>query len=234
MKILILNSGIGSRLKPLTNKIPKCLLKINEKSIIEYQLESFSSFGLTKFIITTGFLDSKLRNFVQKRFSNLDIKFVYNPKFEITNYIYSIWLTKRLIDEDIILIHGDLIFEAEILNKILNQQKNSVLVDSKTDLPKKDFKCLIRENRIKKIGVDIFDKDAFPLLPVYYWKEKDFLRWIDEMEKFIKEGRTNCYAEDAFNKISDEIYLFPIFFNNLLCMEIDTINDLNLARRYLK
>ena len=67
---------------------------------------------------------------------------------------------------------------------------------------------------------------------MYKFSKVDFLRWLAEMDDFTKQGKVNCYAEDAFNEISNEIVLHPLYFEEF-CMEIDTTGDLERARRWL-
>jgi len=66
-------------------------------------------------------------------------------------------------------------------------------------------------------------------LPLYTTKS-DFLCWLDEIEKFIRREDMNSYAEDAFNEISDKVMLRPLYFDEGFCMEIDTVEDLEIAR----
>ena len=68
---------------------------------------------------------------------------------------------------------------------------------------------------------------------MYKFSRADFLLWLAEIEKFIEKGLTNCYAEDAFNEISGEILLRPLFFEEF-CTEIDTISDLKKAEGWLR
>ena len=56
---------------------------------------------------------------------------------------------------------------------------------------------------------------------------------ISEMDDFISRGKVNCYAEDAFNEISDELVLYPLYFTEF-CMEIDTMADLEKAKSVLR
>ena len=111
MKAIILASGIGKRLRPLTNNMPKSLIKIKDKTILEYQLDSLLKCKIEKVIITTGPFEEKIKEFLKTKYRNLDVTYVNNPKYETTNYIYSLWLTKDFIDDDVILFHGDLLFK---------------------------------------------------------------------------------------------------------------------------
>ena len=235
MKALILNSGIARRLKPLTDNLPKCLLEINGKSILQRQIELLLSVGIKKFIITTGPLQDKIINHVKEKFPELDVLYPNNPKFESTNYIYSMWLARSEInDDDILLLHGDLVFEKSVVQKMVKQDISSAIVDRVAPLPEKDFKGQIQNGKITKIGIDVFGKDAAFLLPLYFWTKEDFLLWMNEIGNFVEKGTTSCYAENAFNEISDTISLIPLDIVNEFCMEIDTLDDLNLAKQIQK
>ena len=173
----------------------------------------------------------KIKEYVKEKYPDLEVSYVNNPKYETTNYIYSMWLTKGLIDDDIILLHGDLVFEEKLLEKLINAEcENCVLVNRKIKPPEKDFKAVIENNRVVKIGVEFSGENAFFSAPLYKFSKSDFLCWLDEIEKFIEKGEVKSYAEDAFNKISDKIVLRPLYFDDEVCMEIDTMEDLEIAR----
>jgi len=231
MKAIILASGIGKRLRPLTYDIPKPLLKIGDKTILEYQIDNLISCNIRNIIITAGPFADKIKKHVKEKYPEIEVSYVNNPKYETTNYIYSMWLTKELIDDDIILLHGDLVFDKKLLEKLINEKNiNCVLVNKKIQAPEKDFKAVIGNNRVVKIGVEFFGENAFFSAPLYKFSKSDFLCGLDEIENFIKRGDTKSYAEDAFNKISDKVILHPLYFDKELCMEIDTMEDLNIAR----
>ncbi len=235
MRALILNSGVAQRLKPLTDNLPKCLLEINGKSILQRQIELLLSVGVKKFIITTGPLQDKIINHVKEKFPELDVVYINNPKFESTNYIYSMWLARNEIDDDdILLLHGDLVFEKSVAQKIVGQKISSVIVDRAANLPAKDFKGKIQNGKIIKIGIDVFGNDTVFLLPLYFWTKEDFQLWMDRIEKFVKNNNTSCYAENAFNEISETIDLIALDIVNEFCMEIDTLEDLKLAKQIQK
>ena len=234
MIAIILASGTGSRLMPLTKDIPKSLVRVNSKTIIDIEIENILYCGINRFIITTGYKEDKLRNYVRERYPNLDVIFVENEKYDSTNYIYSMWLTKNFIDDDILLLHGDMVFDKKLLKKLLNAKSStSVLVNNKIKPPEKDFKAVIENNIVKKIGVNFFGDNAYFSAPIYKFEKARFIRWLEEIDCFIRNGNIKCYAEDAFNKISDEIRLVPTYYNDGFCMEIDDMKDLKIAKSIL-
>ncbi len=235
MKALILNSGIGKRLEPFTDENPKCFAEVNGKNLLQRQLEQLSYFGIKDIIITTGHFEGKIRTFVENNFTGLNVTYIRNPKYDSTNYIYSMWLTKHLIDDDILLLHGDMIFDKKFLRDILfSTSDNCVLVNNAMEPPQKDFKAEVINNRVKKIGVKVFGKNAFFLAPIYKFSKEGFNILLQEIDKFVNAGNVNVYAEDAFNNISDSLKLSPVYYGSELCMEIDDKEDLMIARKLFK
>ena len=235
MKAVILNSGIGKRMKPFTDKNPKCFAKVNGKTLLERQIRILLEHGIDDFVITTGPFETKIKEFIKKKFSKIKVAYVRNPIYDSTNYIYSIFLAKGILNDGIILLHGDMVFEKKLFMKLLDSRyKDCVLVNNAIELPEKDFKGRIHKGIIREIGVNVFGKNAFFLAPVYKLSKNGFKTWMDKIEEFVRKGRINEYAENAFNEISSKIKLHPLYYQKEACMEIDNFDDLKLAQTLLK
>jgi len=232
MKALILASGTGKRLRPLTDYVPKPLIKIGGKTLLDYQMESLIKHGIERVIITTGPFKEKLEEHVQSNY-RIKVWFVNNPRYESTNYIYSLWLTKNLINSDVVLLHGDLLFDDVLVEKLMGAKNNRVLVNGEIKPPEKDFKALIKNDRITKIGIEFSGPNAYFCVPMYKFSKADFLLLLDKVEDLIEHGKVNYYAEDAFNEISNRIVLRPLYFEEF-CMEIDTRHDLERAKSWFR
>lgn len=235
MKVIILNAGIGKRLQPITNKMPKCLIEISKNlTILDYQLKNVIECKLNDLIILTGAFEDKIKAYIRKNYSSLNVQYIYNPKYEKTNYIYSMYLTKDVIDDDIILFHGDLMFSNLLLKKIIKSKLSNCVLINKKLRPKKDFKAYIASDRVLKIGVNIFGPNSAFLAPLYKLTITFFKKWLNQIEKFVLANRLNVYAEDALNEILKQVILKPLYFNEKNCMEIDDFEDLNLIRNLMK
>ena len=233
MKAIILNGGKGSRMGNLVKNIPKCLVELkNKETILGSQLVILKKLGITEIIIVTGYLKEKIIKYASG-FDNV-ITYIDNPLYLETNAIYGMYLCSNLIDDDFIVMHGDMVFEEKlILDFLKSEEKNSVLVSSQKFLPKKDFKAHIKNNIVEKIGVNLFDDRCKFLLPFYKLDKKSLQIWMNKIVEFVKLGRKNIYAEEAFNEVSLKIKLKPFYFENALCMEIDNEEDLKIAREKL-
>ncbi|MBE5896308.1 MAG: phosphoenolpyruvate mutase [Lachnospiraceae bacterium] len=234
MKALILNSGLGSRMGDITSEHPKCMTQISVgETILSRQLKQLEDFGILDVVITTGKHQDALIEYVNDLGLNIHPEFVYNPLFESTNYIYSIYCARDYLDDDIVLMHGDLVFENEVLERLLQTKESKMVVSSKIELPQKDFKAVIEREKITAVGIEFF-KNALAAQPLYFLKRTDFKLWLDEIGAFCKRGERNVYAENALNSLDGKIDLKPLDIEELLCREIDDINDLNSVSKELK
>ena len=229
MKALILASGGGTRLRPLTDSLPKPLLDVGGKTVLDRQLDSLAKSGIQQAIITTGPFRERVEEHVRRNHA-LEVTFVHNPRYDTTNYIYSLWLTRELINTDILLLHGDLLLDDVLVGRLAEAADNRVLVNREVVPPAKDFKALIENGKVTRIGVDVSGATAFFCAPAYRFSQADFMLWLRTIDQFVRHGQVGCYAEDAFNQVSHEIALRPLYFHEF-CMEIDTAEDLETARR---
>lgn len=130
MKIIILAAGQGSRLRPLTDNCPKCMVEVNGRSIIERQLDTMHKCGIKDSDITiiAGYQNDVLK----EKFKDTSIHFIVNEKYENTNMVCSLMCARRLMEQedDILISYGDIIYGKDVLKKILDtQDEMSVVVD---------------------------------------------------------------------------------------------------------
>ena len=233
MRALILNSGTGSRMGDLTATHPKCMTEIGGgETILSRQLKLLADAGVREVVITTGEWDARIREACEGL--DLSFTFVRNPIPRETNYIYSMYLAREALQgDDLLLMHGDLVFENRVLEAVLESPDSCMAVSSTLPLPEKDFKAVLEnwdgtmqaDTRIRRIGIDCFDH-AVAAQPLYALKAADFAVWMDRIAAFVESGQMKCYAENALNEVSDQMHLRPMDVKDWLCSEIDTPEDL--------
>lgn len=234
MKALILNSGMGSRMGVLTKEHPKCMTDIpNGQSILSRQLGIIKESGITDVVITTGYYDDVLINYVNSLNLGLNVTFVKNPIYSETNYIYSIYCARDVLDDDIIMMHGDLVFEKEVFEQVINNSRSCMTVSTTLPLPEKDFKAVIDGEKIKKVGIEFFES-ALAAQPLYKLLKDDWKVWLEEISAFCESDNRKCYAENAFNCVSDKCNIYTLDFKDALCAEIDTPEDLEVVSKRLE
>ena len=234
MKALILNSGMGSRMGALTSEHPKCMTEIApSETILSRQLKQLNRMGIKEVVMTTGLFDKVLVDYCNELNLPLEINFVNNPLYKETNYIYSIYCAKEYLDDDIVLMHGDLVFEDSVLAKSLSSEDSTMVVSSVLPLPEKDFKAVIADGRVVEVGINCFD-NAMYAQALYKLNKADWKIWLDEIIAFCERKDDKCYAENAFNLVSDKCIIKPLDVKNLMCREIDNPEDLEMVANELK
>lgn len=235
MKALILNSGMGKRMGVLTSEQPKCMTEVSKTdTILSRQLKLIADAGIGEVIMTTGYFDEVLVNYCNSLELPIKITFVNNPVYDTTNYIYSIYCAREhLCDDDIIMMHGDLVFSAGVFEEVILSEHSCMTVSSTLELPKKDFKAVIKDGKIVSIGIDFFS-DAVAAQPLYKLTKADFNVWLDRIVDFCENDKRTCYAENAFNEVSDRCTIYPLDVKDELCSEIDTPEDLKIVSAKLR
>ena len=226
MKALILNSGLGHRMGVLTSEHPKCMTEIScRETILSRQLRMIANAGIEEVVMTTGYFNKVLIEYCDSLNLPINYTFVNNPIYDKTNYIYSIYCAKNVLNDDIVLMHGDLVFENSVFDALLDSQDSCMAVSSTLSLPEKDFKAVIHNGRIEKVGIEFFD-DAMAAQPLYKLKKCDWTIWLNKIIDYCEENNRKCYAENAFNDVSGRCRILPLDVKDDLCAEIDTPEDL--------
>lgn len=232
MKALILNSGMGTRMGALTAQQPKCMTDISSReTILSRQLRQIVHAGIQEVVITTGPFDRALVEYCEGLGYPLRYRFVKNEAYQDTNYIYSIFLAREHLDGELLLLHGDLVAEDEVFRQVVEYPHSCMAVSSTAPLPEKDFKAVVQEGKIAKVGVDLFD-NAVAAQPLYHLSQEDWGLWLSRIVDFCKDGKTNCYAEDALNEVPCS--LEPLDVRGMLCAEVDDPEDLAVVSAKLR
>ena len=234
MKALILNSGLGSRMGVLTSEHPKCMTEISPReTILSRQLQQVADVGIREVVITTGLFDRVLTEYCESLDLPLSFTFVKNPIYDKTNYIYSIYCAREYLKDDILLMHGDLVFENSVLDQALAFEGSCMTVSSTLPLPEKDFKAQVKNGKVMRVGVDIFD-EAMEAQALYKLKKADWQVWLGKICEFCEAGNTKVYAENALNELNGAANIFALDVQDQLCAEIDNPEDLAMITEKVK
>lgn len=135
---LILAAGIGSRISELTTE-PKCLLKINNKTILELHLEALIFSGIVKVVIVTGYKERLIREVALLFTDKLEIQFIYNNYYDSRGNTYSLLCGLNSIQAPLLIFDADLIYDKNILNDFISVDVNSQVLVGRCSLD--DIEC---------------------------------------------------------------------------------------------
>ena len=128
MKAIILAAGMGTRLRPITSSLPKCLVQVNSKPILEHQLDALSLAGVRDIVLVVGHLARLLSAKYGTSYGSMNNQYVENRLYASTNNIYSLWLARQHLDGQMLLLEGDLVFEPELLQRLSQTSEPDVAV----------------------------------------------------------------------------------------------------------
>lgn len=226
MKAIIFNSGLGNRMGDFTNNRHKSMAPVtNGESIFHRQLRLLSAEGVRDIIVTTGPFEDQLKAEAAK-FPEMSFTFVRNDIYNKTNYIYSMFLARDYIDDDMLFLHGDLVFNRRLLRDMLAcSDKNAAAVNFKKALPEKDFKGRVIDGKVVEVSIKIFDENCFAFQPLYKLEKATASAWVGKVVEFIHKGEDKCYAENALNEIFPALNIRAFSYENYYIDEIDNLED---------
>ena len=229
MKAVIFNSGLGKRMGELTQHCHKSMVRLgSHESIFERQLRLLHECGVNEFVVTVGpFKEQLIEASKAPHLADCRFTFVENPIYDKTNYIYSMYLAREHITGDLLFMHGDLVFDKALVRAVLDSPLPSLgCVNRKKALPEKDFKARVSDGCIREVSVSIFDPACFAFQPFYKLAANDAAAWVKQVEAFIREGKDQCYAENALNEILSGMSVREFDYSGYYVDEVDTAEDL--------
>ena len=235
MKALIFNSGLGSRMGDSTRTHHKCMTVLaGGETILHRQLRLLSAAGIREAVITTGPFREQIEA-TAAQFPALSVTLVDNPRYRETNYIYSFYLARAALNDDLLMLHGDLVFDETLLPKVLaDPAKDLCLYDPTRPLPEKDFKCRLADGELREVSVRIFGEDCYAFQPLYKLSGETAAAWLDRVADFVAAGDTGVYAENALNTITPSLHIAARSYAGHILDEVDTPEDLLRLDRLLE
>jgi choline kinase len=238
MKAVILAAGIASRLRPLTDTTPKCLLKIGDRCLLERAFDALIQNGFDEFIIVTGYRQQQIVDFLQTRYPERKVTFIYNDRYESTNNIYSLWLTRPYVDgEEVLLLDSDIVFDPQIVAKLLGSDKADALALNRHELGAEEIKVIADEeqkvveiSKVCSIPEAIGESIGIEKMSATYTKTL-----FQELETMIiMEGLDNIFYERAFERLIPQGYSFYVIdTTEFFSAELDTVEDFQQAQKLI-
>lgn len=258
MKVIILAAGQGTRLRPLTDNCPKCMVEVNGQSIIRRQLGTMYSCGIKENDITivTGYKSEVLK----EELKDTGINFIVNNEYRTTNMVYSLMCASDILEKenDILVSYGDIIYGVPVLEKILrSMDEASVVVDDgwysywsvRCTNPLDDAETLVldTEGCLVEIGQKTTDisKVQSQYIGLMRFKGKGLEALLDTSREAIertKSGRKlwrtdrdyyKMYMTDLLQGMADKDYKLKALHIQRGWYEVDDLDDLKLAEKEL-
>jgi L-glutamine-phosphate cytidylyltransferase len=207
MKAVILAAGQGTRIRAVHGERPKCLIKVDHKTILDHQIDGLLRAGIDQIAIVVGYEKEQIIRHVHGRIGSWKrmITFIENPAFAITNNIYSLWLARDWIGgEGFLCLNADVILDAQILPSAI---KTNALVSMIVDPEWRDetMKVVISDGRVLRMSKRI-SKEEFSgtYIGITLFDQAINARFFAKMEELVEGGRVNEFFNVAVQELVDE------------------------------
>jgi choline kinase len=157
MKAIILSAGQGKRLLPLTAELPKCAVAVHGQPMIEWQIDELLKCGVEDISVVLGYGADKVEDLLDERYGRGSIRTLFNPFFSVADNLGSCWIARTEMTEDFIILNGDTLFQAEVLDRLLSSAPHpiTVTIDRKRGYDSDDMKVILDGERLLRIGKDL-------------------------------------------------------------------------------
>jgi len=239
MKAVITAAGSGTRLRPLTDHTPKCLLDIAGYTTLGLSVENILKQGIDEFVLVVGFEHNKIREYLKANYSAAKVEYILNEDYETTNSLYSFWMTRDAINGDsLLLLDGDIIFGQNVVEAVLNcKYDNCLSYRSGIEVVEEDMKLVVDNEGIvtqisKKIDLEIASGESIAIQKFSKEGVRQLIKAANEL--VVEEKIVNDWYEGAFQRMIDNgAEIGSITVDESTCFEIDTFEDIEYAKKYI-
>lgn len=149
-RALILSAGQGSRLLPLTEDLPKCLIDLCGRSMLEWQLRALAEVGVAEAVVVTGFRSERVESALQQATpAGLRVRTLFNPFYKLADNLASCWMARAELAGPCLILNGDTLFEPEIARRLIAAPPApiTVTIDRKAGYDDDDMKVQTQADR---------------------------------------------------------------------------------------
>jgi choline kinase len=237
VKVIILGAGQGKRLLPLTAEVPKALLDIGGKTLIERQIEAFAQCGVEEYVVVTGYaserIEAQLAKIAQQQ--KVSVRNVFNPFFAVADNLASCWMARREMQGDFVQVNGDNVFKSDLAKLILAAPPAavSVAINRKMAYDADDMKVMMDGERVTEIGkglpVEAVDAEA---IGFYVFRNGGSERYVEILEQTMRgpQGLKQWFPF-AVGELAKRTEVNAIDVSGVTWCEVDFPVDLQQARK---
>ena len=225
MRAVILAAGRGGRLSEITGERPKCLAQVGGATLLERQLLSLRSCGVTQIAVVTGYRDVDVR-----RACGPTIDYVQSTRFAETNSLYSLWLSRHLLADGFLVMNCDVLFhEQMLLDLITCRYEDALLIAPSCDeaaYSDEEMKVRVRGGRVVDISKTIDPREADgENVGMAKFGTAGAAVLIEEMDALITSGAVKEWLPAAFARFSQRRTLHAVDHRGFPWIEIDSPQD---------
>ena len=226
---VILAAGMAKRLRPLTDTMPKCLLKVGGRTLLERTVEAMRQAGISEFVVVTGYRADMIRDFLTAYDESLSFTFLHNADYEHNNNIYSLWMAGEVVrGKDFLLMDSDIFCDPAAVVRIA-QEPESALAVNRHECGEEEMKVVVDgDMRITEISKTCSPADAMGesvgIEKITADYSEALYKELDQM--ILEEELIDIFYERAFERLIPQGHTFRVVdTSSYFSYEIDTPED---------
>ena len=230
----LLAAGTGSRLRPLTEAMPKCLTMIGGKPLLERLVSCLRERGFKRLLVVIGHFEEQIRSFLDDCAGELVVEYVRSPLYRTTNNIYSLWLAGAKLDESFLLVESDLIFAPSLIGELLLPDRIAV----SRILPWMNGTTITMDSAgqvtsFHEHRTALPRDDEYKTVNIYSFSRSTWRRVFQRLDRAITDARVNEYYEVVLKEMvaDGSLSLECVVFDSDRWYEVDAMRDLPGAER---
>lgn len=226
MQAIILAAGRGSRLEQYNNGKPKALIKLDKARLINYQVSIFRYFGIKDICIVIGYEGDMIRSVIGDHCHYID-----NARYAETNSLYSLWLARDWVNNDLLVINSDVLAHPNIFWHLTVNPGNSLVYDSTSGTDDESMKVELAGDKLRHISKSfaVIEESKGESLGILKFQASETKLLFSEVEKVLSTGGVNQWAPAAFEGFARKKAITCIDIAGFPWVEIDYAEDLKNA-----
>jgi choline kinase len=228
MKALILAAGLGSRLQHKTKNIPKAMVEVNGLPIITHQLLALKENDIIDVGIVLGYKGGLLKQYLLDSHPDIHFSFFINNDYSHSNSAYSFYIASEYIkNEHYIHLNCDILFSAELLNEVINLNKDNVIaVNIDEDLSDNmELVELDESNKIISMDNVLYDGAVGKAYGLAKLSPDSSSYIIEKIRQFLNDGDYNQNYYGIIRQAVNQIEYYCLDSGDMLLSEINTLLD---------
>jgi choline kinase len=231
MRLIIPAAGVGTRLQPITNQLPKCMIEIQGKPLIYYLLQPLNGLTVNEVIIVAGHKKELLQEYIKSESDFPPVKFINNDQYERTNSIVSIALSREYWGEPFCIIDSDLLIRPKLTEVLFDSDGTFLIIDATKPYDQIDMKVKVEDGRFitmdKTLSREAAQGEFFGLSR---WMPAEAMALSQVIDEFLSRGETGVWYEWAIRELAKRIELRVHSCVSDTWFEIDNERDYGIAK----
>lgn len=236
-RCVILAAGLARRLRPHTDALPKALLRVGARTLLERTIRNVLATGIRSIGIVTGFEERKLRAAVSRLFPRLSVTYIHNPRYQTTNNAASLFLAREFAEGgSFLLLDSDLLFGPDLLAVVMNAERRPNRLAVRVTGQHDEEEIRVRINRwdhVEEIGKNVPLRDTYgESIGVAVFSAEAAQTVFGTLQRRMERGTGETeFYEAAFQEaIEGGLRLWAVDVSRFPAIEIDTPDDLERAQ----